>query len=76
MFEAQMVEMPRKLLRGECHDTLRNTGDLASAYRNRGKLKEAEMLGLRAVALCKTVSGQENRLTLGSMSGLVSTYIY
>ncbi|KAE8394391.1 hypothetical protein BDV23DRAFT_169693 [Aspergillus alliaceus] len=54
--------------------TLASMARLASAYRNQGRLNEAEKLNVQVMETRKTVLGAEHPHTLISMNNLASTY--
>lgn len=64
----------RKLL-GVMHlSTLMSMANLASSYRNQGRWKEAEVLGVEVLEIRKTVLGAEHPNTLTSMNNLAATF--
>jgi Tetratricopeptide repeat len=54
--------------------TLTSMGNLASTYRNQGRWKEAEALGVQVMETSLRVLGQEHPDTLNSMGILASTF--
>jgi hypothetical protein len=54
--------------------TLVSMANLAQAYRNQDRLKEAEGLQAKLLETCSKVSGAEHSSTLASMNVLASTY--
>jgi hypothetical protein len=71
----QMMEIFKKVLREEHPDTLISIGNFALTYRNQGRWKKAEELGMQAMETRKRVLGAEHPSTLTSMANLASTYI-
>ncbi|MCJ1240825.1 hypothetical protein MMC14_008829, partial [Varicellaria rhodocarpa] len=54
--------------------TLISMANLASTYRNQGRWKEAEKLGMQVTDISKKTLGTEYPDTLNSMANLASTY--
>jgi Tetratricopeptide repeat len=68
------MEMQKIILRPEHPYTLISMSNLASTYKSRGRLSEAEKLHVQAVETTKAVLGSEHPYTLASMSNLATTY--
>jgi hypothetical protein len=66
----QATETRRKLFGEEHPDTLVSMNNLASAYSDQGRWKEAEELALQVLEATKTVLGAEHLYTLSSMANL------
>src|SRR5260370_42169013 len=65
----------RKELWGEDHpDTLLSMGNLASTYRNQGRLKDAEVLEVAVMEKRKELLGEDHPDTLRNMGNLESIY--
>ncbi|KAJ6133755.1 hypothetical protein N7523_000077 [Penicillium sp. IBT 18751x] len=63
-----------KILGAEDKNTLRSTAMLATAYRLRGRWKEAEQLDVQVMETSKTKLGADHPDTLSSMANLASTF--
>jgi Tetratricopeptide repeat len=65
----------RKKKLGEDHpSTLTSMANLASTYRDQGRLDEAEELGVQVMEGCKKKLGEDHPDTLTSMNNLAVTY--
>jgi len=69
-----VVETMQRVLGEEHPDTLNSMANLASTYRNQGRWKEAEELGVQVMETSKRVLGEEHPDTLTSMGNLALTY--
>src|SRR5260370_27773537 len=73
--EVVVLEKTKELL-GEDHpDTLLSMGNLASAYRNQGRFKDAEKLEEEMFEMRKHLLVEDHPHTLMSMGNLASAYL-
>jgi hypothetical protein len=68
------METSARVLGPEHPDTLTSMSNLASTYRNQGRWKEAESLGVQVMERRKRVLGLEHPSTLTSMANLAFTW--
>ncbi len=68
------MEMRMRVLGTKHPETLTSMNNLASTYRNQGRLKEAEELQAKEWDICKRTLGAEHPNTLTSMNNLADTY--
>jgi tetratricopeptide (TPR) repeat protein len=71
----QVMETRKRVLGIEHPDTLLGIGNLASTYRDQGRLKEAKELELQVIETRKRVLGIEHPDTLVSIGNLALTYM-
>lgn len=70
----EQVEIRKTKLGADHHDTLRSMMDLASVYRDQGRLEEAEPLFVHVTETRKTKLGVDHLDTLTSMEGQALIY--
>jgi hypothetical protein len=68
------METIKRVLGAEHPSTLTGMDNLAAAYSNQGRWKEAEELDVRVMETRKRVLGAEHPSTLTSMGNLAATY--
>ncbi|KAI6777588.1 uncharacterized protein J7T54_005374, partial [Emericellopsis cladophorae] len=73
-FSSAAVEIERRALGKKHPDTLTSMGNLASTYRNQGRLGEAEGLEVQVMETRKTKLGADHPDTLTSMANLAWTF--
>jgi hypothetical protein len=70
----QVIETRKRVLNNRHPNTLSSIANLASTYRNQGRLREAEELEVQVIETRKRVLSNEHPNTLISIGNLASTY--